>query len=77
MSVSDAIQNHYKSFTLCSYLVRRKEFHTISDLPSKLNQLLRRQSCLWLNIRVLKVIVLEAPTLPQKPQQITVWNVFN
>ena len=77
MSVSDAIQNHYKSFTLCPYLVRRKEFHTISDLPSKLNQLLRRQSCLWLNIRVLIVIVLEAPTLPQKPQQITVWNVFN
>ena len=59
------------------YLARRKVAHSVGDLPGKLHHLLWRQICLRFYIRVLKVRVLKAPTLPQETQKITIRNVLN
>ena len=58
-------------------IFRRQISHSFSHMPRELHQLLWRQTCLRLNIRVLKICIVQ-PTAPSKvPQEITIRDIFN
>ena len=55
----------------------RQVSHSFSHMPRELHQLLWRQTCLRLNIRFLKICIVQSTALPQVPQEITIRDIFN
>ena len=55
----------------------RQISHSFSHMPRELHQLLWRQTSLRLNIRVLKICIVQSTALSQVPQEITIWDIFN
>ena len=51
--------------------------HSICDLPSKFDQLLWGQICLWFDIRVFVVSIIQSTALSQVTQQIPKRNIFD
>ena len=67
--------NSFVTERIC--LSRRQIAHPISNLPGKLQKLIRSQTGLWFHVWVFIVSVLEPATLPQVTQQVSIRHILN